>query len=83
MILDHALRPCEMFDPSNKVHRQHYANFLSQGTWGHCPIRFAAEGESANNNLAYAMQRMLVDYYMEREFHGEPQVISQPKRKRS
>lgn len=76
MILDHSLRPVELFDPSNKVHRQHYANYLIKGTWGHCPIRFAADNDSANNNLAYAMQRMLVEYYMEKEFHGQPQEVS-------
>lgn len=75
MILDHALRPVELFDPANKKHRQHYANYLKRGTWGHCPIRFAADNDQANNNLAYAMQRMLVDYYMSKEFHGQEQDV--------
>ena len=74
-ILDHSLRPLVLFDPANKEHRQHYNNFLVRGTWGKCPIRFAVKGDAQNNNLAYAMQRMLVEYYMEREFKG---VVKEP-----
>lgn len=68
MILDLHVRPITLFDPSNRTHRQHYARFLQEGTWGSCPIRFMVDGEQSNNNLAFAMQRMLVEYYMEKEF---------------
>ena len=77
MILDNYLRPLELFDPSNKVHRQHYANFLIHGTWGKCPIRFGVEDDMLNNNLAAAMQRMLVEYYMEKEVDGVEQTVVQ------
>lgn len=82
-LLDHALRPVVLFDPDNKDHRQHYNNFLVRGTWGKCPVRFAVEGDAQNNNLAYAMQRMLVEYYMAKEFKGvvkEPQEMVRQKR---
>jgi hypothetical protein len=82
-LLDHALRPHVLFDPNNKEHRQHYNNFLVQGTWGKCPYRFCVEGDAQNNNLAYAMQRMLVEYYMDKEFKGvvkEPQTLVRQKR---
>ena len=68
MILDHAVRPLEVFDPSKKAHREHYAEFMKNKTWGKCPVRFAVEGDASNSNLAYAMQRMLVEYYMKKEF---------------
>lgn len=69
MLLDTITRPIEIFDPANKKHRQHYANFLKEGTWGRCPVRFAVtDSDASNNNLAYAMQRKLVEYYMSREF---------------
>lgn len=67
-LLDHGLRPLAKFDPSNKEHRTHYLNFVKDGTWGHCPVRFYVEGDASNNNLAYAMQRKLVEYYVAKEF---------------
>ena len=68
MILSTASRPLVMFDPANKEHRTHYSEFLKTKTWGKCPVRFAVEGDAANNNLAYAMQRKLVAHYMAKEF---------------
>lgn len=76
-LLDHALRPIVLFDPEDREHRQHYNNFLVGGTWGKCPLRFAVEGDAQNNNLAYAMQRMLVEYYMAKEFKG---VVQEPQK---
>ena len=69
MLLDQCNRPTEVFDPSNKVHRQHYADFLKSRTWGKCPIRFEVVGnDSSNTNLAFAMQRLLTEYYIGKEF---------------
>lgn len=70
MLLDTIARKIEIFDPTNKQHRTHYSNFLRDRTWGHCPIRFAVnDSDASNNNLAAAMQRKLVEYYMAKEFH--------------
>lgn len=71
MILDLVMRPTVRFDAANKEHREHYANFLKRGSWGQCPIRFEVQDESSNNNLAYAMQRMLTEYYVLSEFKGK------------
>ena len=69
MLLDYACRPTVVFDPANKEHRSHYADFLKNNTWGKCPVRFEINTDDAsNNNLAYAMQRMLAEYYMAKEF---------------
>lgn len=68
MVLDHAQRPVELFNPANKVHRQHYADFLKNKSWGKCPVRFEVQGEASNNNLAFAIQRMLTEYYISKEF---------------
>ena len=68
-ILDYAVRPLVVFDAANKEHRQHYATFLKTRSWGTCPVRFEVKGSDAsNNNLAFAMQRMLTEYYMAKEF---------------
>jgi hypothetical protein len=68
-ILDYAVRPLVVFDASNKEHRAHYANFLKTNTWGNCPVRFEVRNSDAsNNNLAFAMQRMLTEYYISKEF---------------
>lgn len=68
MILNQTMRPLEKFDPSNKKHRQLYTKAMADGTWGTCPVRFYVEGDSQNNNLAYAMQRKLNEYYTQKEF---------------
>jgi hypothetical protein len=69
MLLDHAQRPLVIFNPALKEHRAHYANFLKTNTWGKCPVRFAVDGpDGSNNNLAYAMQRMLTEHYITKEF---------------
>ena len=81
MILDLAARPTVLFDPANKKHREHYANFLKKGSWGHCPIRFEVEGEQQNNNLAMAMMRMLTEYYVLKEFQNKPALVRQIKPK--
>lgn len=79
MILDLVMRPTVLFDPSNKQHREHYANFLKNGSWGKCPIRFEVEGEQQNNNLAFAMQRMLTEYYILKEFKDQSALVRQKK----
>ncbi len=68
MILNHLNRPAVLFNPADKKHRNFYAEFLKNGTWGTCPVRFEVIGDMQNNNLAFAMQRKLVEYYMEKEF---------------
>ena len=68
MILSTSQRPLVLFNPANKSHRDEYAKFIKSKTWGGCPYRFAVEGDAQNNNLAYAMQRKLVAYYMAKEF---------------
>ena len=67
-ILNNSLRPTEKFNPSNKAHRNYYTEFIKRGTWGFCPVRFYVEGDASNNNLAYAMQRKLVEFYVSKEF---------------
>jgi hypothetical protein len=76
MLLNHALRPVVLFNPSNKQHRQYYSNFLKEGSWGKCPVRFAVEGDASNNNLAFAMQRMLTEYYIGKEFQEKRHAIA-------
>jgi hypothetical protein len=68
MLLNNVLRPRVIFDASNKTHRAHYAKFLKERTWGSCPIRFEVVDERLNNNLAFAMQRLLAEYYLTEEF---------------
>jgi hypothetical protein len=59
-------RPYTVFDPSNKDHRQHYADFIKSGTWGRCPLRFVVPEDQGD--LVTMIQRSLVKFYVEREF---------------
>lgn len=68
-VLQNFVRKSEAFNPSLKLHRKHYANFLKNGTWGKCPVAFyIPDSEESNTNMLFAMQRMLTEYYTEREF---------------
>lgn len=68
-VLDHIQRPVEVFDVTNKKHREHYSNFLKNKTWGRCPVKFKIAGnDGSDTNMAFAMQRMLTEYYMQKEF---------------
>jgi hypothetical protein len=77
MLLDTILRPLEIFDASNGRHREMYATFVKHGSWGKCPVRFAVnDSQASNNNLAFAMQRKLVEYYIGKEFKLVAEKIS-------
>ena len=61
------LRPWAEFDPKNSDHRKWYNDYLKKGNWGSCPVRFIDPNECSN--LAFAMQRTLLEYYSNQEFN--------------
>ena len=56
-----------MFDPENKQHRRWYFDFVRSTSWGHCPVRFVVPDDQGD--LITMIQRSLVKFYVEREFH--------------
>ena len=67
--LEYLARPLVAFNPSNKDHRRYYAEYLEYKGWGHCPVRFICT-EDHGDNLPAMIQRIMVDYYVDREFGG-------------
>jgi len=67
--LEYLARPLVAFDPHNKDHRRYYAEFLEYKGWGTCPVRFICT-EDHGDNLPAMIQRIMVDYYVDREFGG-------------
>ena len=67
--LEYLARPLVAFDPNNKDHRRYYAEYLERGGWGHSPVRFICT-EDHGDNLPAMIQRMMVAYYVDREFGG-------------
>lgn len=65
--LEFLARPLVAFDPYNKDHRRHYAQFVEYGGWGKCPVRFIVP-EDHGSDLIGMIQRSLNAYYIEREF---------------
>jgi hypothetical protein len=63
------VRPLVIFDPSNKEHRQLYWNYLATGSWMDCPYRFAVQDD--HGHLMGHIQRLILEWYMTREFKGE------------
>lgn len=72
-------RPLVAFDPSNKEHRRYYAEFLEYGGWGKCPVRFVCPNETGSD-LIKMITRLLVDYYVQKEF-GKQNLVAQKTKK--
>jgi len=67
--LEYLARPLVAFDPHNKDHRRYYAEYLEYRGWGSCPVRFICT-EDHGDNLPAMIQRIMVAYYVDREFGG-------------
>jgi len=70
--LEYLARPLVAFDPANKDHRRWYWEFLAYKGWGKCPVRFICT-EEHGDNLPSMIQRMVVDYYVNKEFKPKAQ----------
>lgn len=69
--LEYYARPLVAFDPNNKQHRRYYYDFLTNHTWGRCPVRFICP-QQTGADLVKIMTNQLVDWYVVREFaHDE------------
>jgi hypothetical protein len=70
--LEYLARPLVAFDPHNKDHRRWYWEFIAYSGWGKCPVRFICT-EEHGDNLPSMIQRMVVDYYINKEFEPKAQ----------
>lgn len=59
-------RQWTVFDANNKNHRQWFADFQRDHTWGGCPVRFISD--DASGDLLTMIQRRLIAYYTVKEF---------------
>ena len=59
-------RPYIVFDPANHQHRRWYSEFVQNGTWGRCPVRFIVPDDQGD--LITMMQRSLIKFYVNKEF---------------
>lgn len=59
-------RPYTVFDPANHQHRRWYSDFVQNGTWGRCPVRFIVPDDQGD--LITMMQRSLIKFYVNKEF---------------
>lgn len=59
-------RHFEVFDPSNKKHRELFHAALKHKTWGRSPIRFWVDDEQTD--LMYQCTQKIAHWYMQREF---------------
>ena len=65
-------RPFVAFDPANPEHRRYYHDFVLNGTWGRCPVRFLCPDD--HGDLVTVMQRALVAWYTKDEFKSNKKV---------
>ena len=59
-------RPWVVFDEQNRQHRKWYSEFVRNGTWGRCPVRFIVSDD--HGDLLTMIQRKLNRFYTEKEF---------------
>lgn len=59
-------RQFEVFDASNKKHREIFHTALRYKTWGRSPIRFWVDDEQTD--LMYQCTRKMAFWYMQKEF---------------
>lgn len=64
-------RPMVAFDAYNAEHRKYYLEFIKHRTWGHCPVRFMADG--LYGDLVSHINSKMLDYYVHAEFNYENQ----------
>ena len=69
-LLQLKMRPWTEFNPANKQHRQWYAEYLQNGNWVSCPVRFVDPTDCGN--LAMSIQASLVKHYAAQEFKKLP-----------
>jgi hypothetical protein len=73
--LEFYARPLVAFDVTNKSHRRWYHDFVQNGGWGRCPVRFICPNETGSD-LVKMITRLLVEYYVDKEF-----VAKKPQKK--
>ena len=77
-------RPYVVFDPSDKLHRSYYHDFVRTSSWGHCPVRFVVPEDTGD--LVTMIQRSLIAFYVNKEFKvvaKKPQPLVRQKKKKT
>jgi hypothetical protein len=74
--LEYYNRPLVAFDAANKEHRRFYNQFLTENTWGRCPVRFICPAETGMD-LVKMIQKQMVEYYVKQEFANDKPKIRQ------
>ena len=65
-VLNKFIRPIEVFDVTNKKHREHYAEYMKTKTWGNCPVQLKVPSQIVS--LATHAREQLINYYITKEF---------------
>jgi hypothetical protein len=66
------LRPTVEFNPANKAHRELYAQYKRDQSWGKIPVRFTVGG-TYGITLGHIETR-LIEYYIEKEFKNQAEI---------
>jgi len=68
-VLNKFVRPIEMFDVTNKKHREYYAEYMNDNTWGNCPVQLKVPTQVVS--LSTYAREQLIQYYVGKEFKKE------------
>jgi hypothetical protein len=64
--LDYLCRPPQIYNPSNKTHRDYYFHFLESNSWSHCPYQWIQDPYYAS--IPDQLAEMTVHWYLKQEF---------------
>jgi hypothetical protein len=59
-------RSFEVFDPSNRTHREIFHDAVKNRTWGRSPVRFWVDAEQTD--LLHQCTQKMAHWYMQQEF---------------
>ena len=59
-------RPTEIFDVTNRRHRELFAEFVRTNRWDHSPVRFIANQPTQVD--VGTMTRQMIEFYTQEEF---------------
>lgn len=61
-----SIRPVQVFDATNRKHRESFAKYVATNSWNHSDVKYVANQPTQSD--VGVMTRQLVEFYTKKEF---------------